>query len=124
MMLLSGLLRHYHRWYVGRVAITADVIISTVVLLFVVLLLFVVFSAVSYVSVCCCYALILVPIVLTSPIAFILSGSSYTGLHVQGARPNLKKPSEEFEDGTLDRLKVYALFNANTKDISGQILHT
>ena len=82
------------------------------------------FSAVSYVSVCCGYALILVPIALTSPITFILSGSSYTGLHVQGARPNLKKPTEEFEDGTLDRLKVYALFNANTKDISGQILHT
>ena len=118
MMLLSGLLRYYHRWYAGGVAITADVIISTVVLLFVV------FSAVSYVSVCCGYALILVPIALTSPITFILSGSSYTGLHVQGARPNLKKPTEEFEDGTLDRLKVYALFNANTKDISGQILHT
>ena len=119
MMLLSGLLRYYHRWYVGRVAITADVIISTVVLL-----LFIVFSAVSYVSVCCGYALILVPIALTSPITFILSGSSYTGLHVQGARPNLKKHTEEFEDGTLDRLKVCALFNANTKDISGQILRT
>lgn len=38
MMLLSGLLRYYHRWYVGRVAITADVIISTVVLLLFVVL--------------------------------------------------------------------------------------